>query len=54
MKELCEFAIETADKLGADYSDIRVTDDRSQRIVIIDRSPKEVKDVTFYGFGVRI
>ncbi len=54
MKELCEFAIETADKLGADYSDIRVTDDRSQRIVIIDRSPKEVKDETIYGFGVRI
>jgi len=54
MKELCEYAIEIATHLGADYSDIRITDDRSQRIMIIDRSPKEVKDENIYGFGVRV
>lgn len=54
MKELSEYAIGLAAHLGADYSDIRVTDDRSQRIVIMDRSPKEIRDENIYGFGVRV
>ncbi len=54
MKELCEYAIAVASQLGADYSDIRITDDRSQRIVVLDRSPKEISDTDTYGFGIRI
>jgi len=54
MKSLCRYAISTAKKLGADYSDFRITDDRSQRIVLVDRSPKEILDEDIYGFGVRI
>jgi len=54
MKELCEYAIGIAAQLGADYSDIRITDDRSQRIVVMDRSPKELNDSDTYGFGLRI
>ncbi len=54
MDTLCKYAVSRAKKLGADYSDIRITDDRSQRIVLIDRSPKEIGDEDIYGFGVRI
>lgn len=54
MRTLCKYAISIAKKLGADYSDIRITDDRSQRIVLVDRSPKEIRDENVYGFGVRI
>ena len=54
MKELCEHAINITSHLGADYSDIRITDDRSQRIIVMDRSPKEISDTNTYGFGIRV
>ena len=54
MKELLKYAIELAQKLGADYSDIRITDDRSQQVTLLDRSPKEIRDETTYGFGIRV
>lgn len=54
MKELCEHAIGVTSQLGADYADIRITDDRSQRIVVMDRSPKEISDTDTYGFGIRV
>jgi TldD protein len=54
MKEMCEHAIEIAVHLGSSYSDIRITEDRSQRIIVMDRSPKEMMDQTISGFGVRV
>jgi TldD protein len=54
MKELCAHAIGVTSALGAEYADIRITDDRSQRIAVMDRSPKEITDVDTYGFGIRV
>jgi TldD protein len=54
MKELCEYAIDIAKNRGTDYSDIRITEDRAQNVVLMDRSLKETKDSTVRGFGIRV
>ncbi len=54
MKDLCLEAINTAKKLGVDYADIRIINQRNQEIILMDLSPKEIADKESIGFGVRV
>lgn len=54
MKDLCIEAINSAKTAGADYADIRIIKQRDQRIIMMDRSPKQIDDEDSYGFGIRI
>ncbi len=54
MKDLCLEAINTALSLGVDYADIGIINQRDQKIIMLDMSPKQINDEETVGFGVRI
>ncbi|HRE40887.1 MAG TPA: TldD/PmbA family protein [Ignavibacteria bacterium] len=53
-KKLCDIAIETAKKNGAEYSDIRICKNRNQRIGTREDKVQYISDGDNFGFGVRV
>ncbi|MCK4525765.1 TldD/PmbA family protein [candidate division WOR-3 bacterium] len=54
MKDLCLSAMNTAENLRVDYADIRIVQQRDQRVGMVDLSPKQLIDEDITGFGVRV
>jgi predicted Zn-dependent protease len=53
-KELAEFGLETASKLGASYADIRFLDGEQRLVSVKNGKPDHVSHTSESGYGVRL
>ncbi len=54
MKDLIYEALDTAQRLGAEYADVRGMRFRRQQLSVHDLRPHEIRDNEELGFGVRV
>jgi TldD protein len=54
MFKLASKAIEIADKYGAEFGDIRVIEDRRQRLGVRNGEIAAMSDTTTLGYGIRV
>ncbi len=54
MKDFTQVALETARKEGASFADIRLIEERQNRIVVERKSLKWVDETDSFGYGIRV
>ena len=54
MKDLTSIALEIASSAGAEFADMRIVNERQNRIVVERRSVKLIDELESLGYGVRV
>ncbi|MBN2541906.1 TldD/PmbA family protein [bacterium] len=54
MKEFTDLALDIAKNAGADYADMRIVEERQNRVYAVRRSLKLIDETENFGYGIRV